>query len=49
MGTAHKIHFQSFCTDVCIRRTWLLLPGLGQVGDTGMRTHQDVAGVQIAL
>lgn len=29
--------------------TWLLLAGLGQVCDTGVGAHQDVAGVQTAL
>lgn len=29
--------------------TWLLLPGFGHVGDTGVRAHEDIAGVQIAL
>lgn len=30
-------------------RTWLFLPGFGQVGDAGMRTHEHVAGMQRPL
>lgn len=29
--------------------TWLFLPWFGQVGDTCVRTHEDVAGMQGAL
>lgn len=29
--------------------TWLFLPGFGQVGDAGVRTHEHVAGVQRPL
>lgn len=31
------------------RLTRLLLPRLGQVGDAGVRAHEDVAGVQVSL
>lgn len=31
------------------RPTWLLLARLGHVGDTGVRAHEDVAGVQVSL
>lgn len=29
--------------------TWLFLPGFGQVGDAGVRTHEHIAGVQRPL
>lgn len=34
--------------DICWS-TWLFLSWLGQVGDTCVRAHEDVAGVQGAL
>lgn len=46
MGIIFSHVEQKFVSD---RPTWLLLAGLGQVGDTGMGTHQDIAGVEIAL
>lgn len=30
-------------------RTWLLLARFGQVGDTRVWTHEDVAGVQVSV
>lgn len=35
--------------DPCWWSTWLFLSRLGQVGDTRVRAHEDVAGVQGAL
>lgn len=29
--------------------TWLFLPRLGQIGDTCVRAHEDIAGVQCTL
>lgn len=34
----------------CFKRsTWLFLARLGHVGHTGMRAHEDIAGVQISF
>lgn len=39
----------SFFADSCFFRTWLFLSGFGQVGDTGVWTHEYVAWVQRPL
>ncbi len=31
------------------RPTWQFLPWFGQVGNTGMRAHEDITGVQVSL